>query len=131
MIGANIGDSVTMQFFISTFIIQSLSIEFLFTSECQCTDPAMPYELTCNSIQYSVMMGGVQIDIVCSKARINVTVLNVTQEAFGDYMISITSSETDGDVAYTSLAPVSLKGFTKMLSLWEHYYIQWLIQRPD
>ena len=97
-----------MQFSVSTFVIESLQLEFWFKPECQCGGDTTPYEFPCDDIQHSIEKAGIMIDIVCHAARLNVTVSNVTREAFGDYVVSITTSEAGSDVAFSNLTLVSL-----------------------
>lgn len=107
-INARVGESVVMNFSISTFLTD-VQIGFWFTPQCQCSGPIMPYTFTCNSTEHRVTMEGVNITIFCSAARVKVTVGNVTQQAFGDYTVSITNSDngTEIDRAISSLKQVS------------------------
>lgn len=107
-INARIGESVVMNFSISTFLTE-VQIGLWFTPQCQCSGPIMPYTFTCNSTEHRVTMEGVNITIFCSAARVKVTVGTITQQAFGDYAISISNSdnETEIDRAISSLKQVS------------------------
>lgn len=107
-INARIGESVVMNFSISTFLTE-VQIGFWFTPQCQCSGSIMPYTFTCNSTEHRVTIEGVNITIFCSAARVKVSVGNVTQQAFGDYAVSISNSDnqTEIDRAISSLKQVS------------------------
>ena len=108
IIGAKIGDSAIIQFSISAFLLENLRIEFQFIPECRCTD-VLPFYFTCHGTEHRVVIEGVEIIIFCSMARLNITVANVTQGAFGDYVISVTNildGVTYYDVAFSNLTLV-------------------------
>ena len=109
-VDAAIGDSVAMQFSISTFVLSSeIELDFWFTPQCQYEGPTMPYTFTCNGTEHDVTMEGVEVMISCSKARVTVSVADLNERAFGDYVVSISVSETLNDLASTTLTLVRVE----------------------
>ena len=109
VVGANVGEYINIQFSLSSFLLaQSLLIQFWFIPECQCTGAVSPYTFSCDNVESSIVVADVEIGVICSAARINVTISNVSQEAFGEYIVSVSTTETDGDMALTKLTLVSL-----------------------
>ena len=100
-----------MQFSISTYLMQAedavLDFQFI-PHECQCSSPLLTFSFTCNNEEYQIEREGVEVLIHCSAARLNLTVANVTQQAFGDYIVLVSASETHGGaIAFTNLTMVS------------------------
>ena len=106
-VGAEIGESVTVQFYISTFFTEDLRLKLSFIPECQCSGDTSFHSITCNGIEEPTTMAGIEIIILCSTARINVTISKVTEGAFGDYIISASANEIQNDTASSSLKLVS------------------------
>lgn len=56
-------------------------------------------------------MEGVEVTIFCSAARLSLTVANVTEQAFGDYIVSVITREANiilySDTAFSNLTRVS------------------------
>ena len=112
-IKAKLGDIVTMQFSISTFVMQAGDITFGFhfiPHDCQCDSPLLSRSFTCNNEIHVAVGEGIEVTIRCSAARLNLTVANMTQQGFGDYIVSVSASETHGNaVAFTNLTMVSIE----------------------
>lgn len=106
-IAAIIGDSVTIQFYISALIYQSFSIKLSFVPECQCSMVTPPHSIVCDGAEESITMVGIKIMTVCFAGRLNVTVTNVTEEALGEYTASITVDAIVSDTAISNLKLVS------------------------
>lgn len=111
-INAQLGDSVTMQFSISAFIVLDTTIDFWFSPQCLCGGPITYYTFTCSSTEHRItVMEGVEVTIFCSAARLSLTVANVTEQAFGDYIVSVITREANiilySDTAFSNLTRVS------------------------
>ena len=109
-----IASSVTIEFYISTFLLQDFRIKLSFVPEFPQSVEYSSHSFACNGVNDSVTMAGIEIITICFAGRVNVTVINVTDEALGEYTVSINVNETVGDTAFSNL---------KLVSAWSVFYV--------
>lgn len=97
-IEAVVGDTVIMKFLVSSFTPSYLNYWFVTNTS---SSPNGAFTFSCNGTTHAVAMRQVEAKLLCSRARLSLTV-NTTQEAFGYYFISIVG----GNVAFTNLVQV-------------------------
>ena len=102
-----IGGPITIQFYISTFVQQDFMIKLSFVPEIPYTTENSSHYFACNGLSEAVTIAGIEIITICSAGSVNVTVLNVTEGALGEYTVSVNVDETVGDTALSNLKLVS------------------------
>ena len=102
-----IGGSITIQFYISTFLQQDFMIKVSFVPEIPYTMENSSHYFACNGLSEAVTIAGIEIITICSAGSVNMTVLNVTEGALGEYTVSVNVDETVGDTALSNLKLVS------------------------
>ncbi|CAI8018061.1 Mucin-4 [Geodia barretti] len=98
-----IGGAITIQFYISTFVQQDFMIKLSFVPEIPYTTENSSHYFACNGLSEAVTIAGIEIITICSAGSVNVTVLNVTEGALGEYTVSVNVDETVGDTALSNL----------------------------